>query len=114
MGGCQNHGPLLGPLNTGCGIILRTQRGTIILTTYHVTRAKQTWSPACVTSTWSVRRFCERRQGKVNFCEPKEVVPTIRTTCLQEAGKLGEAARRAGHTNVLQRAQGEAKANLCK
>ena len=24
MGGCQNYGPLLGPLNTRCGIILRT------------------------------------------------------------------------------------------
>ena len=31
MGGGQNCGPLLGPLNTRCRIILRTQRGTIIL-----------------------------------------------------------------------------------
>ena len=36
-GGCQNHGPLLGPLNTRCRIILRTQKGTIILTTTHTT-----------------------------------------------------------------------------
>ena len=53
-GGCQNYGPLLGPLNTGpllgplntgpllgplntrCRIILRTHKGTIILTTTHM------------------------------------------------------------------------------
>ena len=33
MGGCQNYGPLLGSLNIGCHIMLRTQKGTIILTT---------------------------------------------------------------------------------
>ena len=32
LGGCQNDGPLLGPLNTRCRMILRTQMGTIILT----------------------------------------------------------------------------------
>ena len=36
MGGCQNYGPLLGPLNTRCRIILRTQKGTIILTTTYM------------------------------------------------------------------------------
>ena len=36
MGGCQNYGPLLGPLDTRCGIILRTQKGTISLTTTHM------------------------------------------------------------------------------
>ena len=36
MGGCQNHGPLLGPLYIRCRIILRTQQGTIILTTTHM------------------------------------------------------------------------------
>ena len=35
MGGCQNHGPLLGPLNTKCRIVLRNQKETIILTTAH-------------------------------------------------------------------------------
>ena len=34
-GGCQNYGPLLGPLNTRYRIILRTPKGTIILTTTH-------------------------------------------------------------------------------
>ena len=33
MGGCQNYGPILGPLNARCRIILRNQRETIILTT---------------------------------------------------------------------------------
>ena len=36
LGGCQNYGPLLGPLNTRCRIILRTQKGTIVLTTTHI------------------------------------------------------------------------------
>ena len=44
MGGCQNYGPQnlkLGPLNTRCCIILRSQRGTIILTTSHVSQTPQ-------------------------------------------------------------------------
>ena len=36
MCACQNYGPLLGPLYTRCRIILRTQKGTIILTTTHM------------------------------------------------------------------------------
>ena len=36
MGGCQNYGPLLGPLNTRCRIMLRTPKGTIILITTHI------------------------------------------------------------------------------
>ena len=36
MGGCQNHGPLLNPLNTRCRTILRNQKGTIVLTTTHM------------------------------------------------------------------------------
>ena len=35
MGSCQNYGPFLGTLNNRCRIILRTQKGTIILTTTH-------------------------------------------------------------------------------
>ena len=35
MGGCQNYGPSLGPLNTRCRII-STQKGTIVLTTTHI------------------------------------------------------------------------------
>ena len=36
MGGCQNYGPFLGFLNIRCRIIIRIQKGTIILTTTHV------------------------------------------------------------------------------
>ena len=36
MGGCQNYGPFLGPLNTRCRIILMTQQWTIILTATHI------------------------------------------------------------------------------
>ena len=36
MGGSQNYGPFLGLLNTRCRIILRTHKGTIILTTTHM------------------------------------------------------------------------------
>ena len=35
MGGCQNSGPLLGPVNTKGRIILRTHKGTLILTATH-------------------------------------------------------------------------------
>ena len=35
MGGYQNYGPLLGPLNR-CRIIPRTKKGTMILTTTHM------------------------------------------------------------------------------
>ena len=38
MGSCQNQGPLLGHLNIKCRIILGTQKGTIILTTTHISR----------------------------------------------------------------------------
>ena len=36
MGGCQNYGLLLGPLNTRGCTVLRTQNRTIILTTTHM------------------------------------------------------------------------------
>ena len=38
MRSCQNYGPLLGTLNTRCHIILGAQKGTIILTTAHISR----------------------------------------------------------------------------
>ena len=36
MGGCQNYGTILGTLNIKCRIILRTPKGTLILTTTHI------------------------------------------------------------------------------
>ena len=36
MGGCQNYGPLLGPLSTRCRIVSKIQKATIILTTTHI------------------------------------------------------------------------------
>ena len=36
MVGCENYGPLLGPSNNRCRIILRTPKGTIILITTHL------------------------------------------------------------------------------
>ena len=36
MGSCQNYGPLLGTLNIRGRIITGIQKGTIILTTYHM------------------------------------------------------------------------------
>ena len=44
MGGCQNCGPLLGPRNTRCRILLRIQKGTIILTITHMGRVE---APPC-------------------------------------------------------------------
>ena len=36
MGGSQNYAFLSGPLNTSCRIILGTKKGTLILTTTHM------------------------------------------------------------------------------
>ena len=36
MGGCQNYGPFLGTLNIRCRIIVGVRKGTIILTTTHM------------------------------------------------------------------------------
>ena len=46
MGGCQNYGPLLDPLNTRCRIILGTQKGTIVLTTTHMFLEAEKWDAA--------------------------------------------------------------------
>ena len=48
LGGCQNHGPLLGPLNTRCRVMLRTQKGAIILTTTHMGAFGFTSDPGCI------------------------------------------------------------------
>ena len=40
MGGCQNYGPFLGTLNIRCRIITGTQKGTIILTTTHMSPSR--------------------------------------------------------------------------
>ena len=37
MGGCQNYGPLLDPYDNTAPNIQGTQKGTIILTTTHIT-----------------------------------------------------------------------------
>ena len=42
-GGCQNYGPLLGSLNTRSLIVLRTQKGTIVLTTTHMSHGQNTF-----------------------------------------------------------------------
>ena len=36
MGSCQNYGPYWGTLENRCRIIIRTPKGTIILTTTHI------------------------------------------------------------------------------
>ena len=36
MGGCQNYGPFLGPYYKTAPIISGTQKGTLILTTTHI------------------------------------------------------------------------------
>ena len=38
MDGCHNYGPLLGPLNTRCRIVIGTRKGTIVLTTTQMPR----------------------------------------------------------------------------
>ena len=43
MGGWQNVGPLLCPLNSRCRVILRTQKKTTILTTTHILPIEGLW-----------------------------------------------------------------------
>ena len=78
MSGCQNYGPLLGPLNTTCRTILGTQKGTIILTTTHIPPLKSNLS--CVScwcgSSWSVH---------CSIAGPKRPVPS--TTCSMKLQK---------------------------
>ena len=40
MCSCQNYGPFWGTLNIRCRIIIRTQKGTIILPTTHIRLVK--------------------------------------------------------------------------
>ena len=42
MGGCQHYGPFLGTLNNRGRTIMGTQKGTIILTTTHISSQAQT------------------------------------------------------------------------
>ena len=43
LGGCQNCGPFLGTLNIRFRIIIGIQKGTIILTTTHLTLPEARW-----------------------------------------------------------------------
>ena len=59
IGGCQNYGPLLGPLNTRCRIILRTQTGTMILATTHMHHgSKEAEQGQGLCRGWCVVRAC--------------------------------------------------------
>ena len=60
MGGCQNYGPLLGPLNTKCRIIKRTQKGTIVLTTTHIHACMR--RSVCMKSVYTNTSKKQRRQ----------------------------------------------------
>ena len=43
MGSCQNYGPFLRTLNIRCRIIIRSQKGTLILTTTHMALGSKVW-----------------------------------------------------------------------
>ena len=49
MGGCQNYGPLLGPLHTRCRIRIRSPKWTIILTTTQIPSLR--WETCSLPST---------------------------------------------------------------
>ena len=40
MGGCKNYGPFLGTLNIRCRIIIGIPKGTIVLTTTHMSEGE--------------------------------------------------------------------------
>ena len=82
---CQNYGPLLGPLTTRCRIILRTQNGTIILTTTHIL-VFGCRSLEMATSQRPLRDSCQRgaacpkqkMQDAYLLAQPGEFVEKIR------------------------------------
>ena len=43
LGSCQNYGPFWGTQNYRCRIIIRTQKGTLILTTTHLGKQLGCW-----------------------------------------------------------------------
>ena len=45
LGSCQNYGPFLGTLNIRCRIIIRTQKGTLFLTTTDLDPEPPTLNP---------------------------------------------------------------------
>ena len=58
MGGCQNHGAFLGTLNTRCRTTMRTQKGTLILTTTHMGAHLRTFPSQQRTSRGSTLSLC--------------------------------------------------------
>ena len=65
MGGCQNYGPFLGPYYTTAPNIQGTQKGTIILTTIHITHYNME-----TTTSGSGQHVCNQRDhftGKVGL-----------------------------------------------
>ena len=45
MGSCQKYGPFLGTLNIRCRITIGIQKGTIILTTTHISKGRGELKP---------------------------------------------------------------------
>ena len=80
VGGCQNYGSLLGSLDTRCRIILRTQKGTIILTTTHV-HGGRNWS----LCTGSSQRSCA-------YCWPRAACTPQHPSLLHSETQIREAA----------------------
>ena len=64
MGGCQNHGPFLGTLNSRCRIVIGILKGTIILTIAHLgTVGPQTLNPLYLElQGFGVQSFFRRRE----------------------------------------------------
>ena len=65
MGGCQNCGPFLGTLNIRCRIIIRTQKGTIILRTPYY----MLWA-VCQAASTSIDSTCTAWQARERLCAP--------------------------------------------
>ena len=81
VAGCKNFGPFCGPLNIRCRIILRTQKGTIILTTPHA------------------RDSCERQA--TNSRNTFSWVPSAQTSPVLRLGSLPSAIPSSGLLHVV-------------
>ena len=85
VGGCQNYGPFLGTLNNRCRTILRTQKGTIILTTTHVRLIRE---KVCGPLQTEIRNQDSRARFTLSQLGHSQARARFRAMCLVEGFKI--------------------------
>ena len=102
MSCCQNCGPFVGPLNTGCCIMRRAQKRTIILTTTRMLRAKNVTKNYRPTGSEPPRRRLAGnavwlRESEIHAEPEKQHPPTTINMCPMYGASSAAAKVRACH-----------------